>query len=269
MKTRTARIVCSVVVGLTLLYLYLSFLSSFFSNPGLYPQTTIEIVVVLAQIVKVAAILSFRRLRSVGSVTIWVIFALETLAIPFLTVAFLVTGDRGYLELFRQIFSVWPAALLLIAPPYLIFRFSAEMFTRVDLKRTLPSAVLEFSFLTFIANLFLTGAGTITSIEGVTGLLLSGLRGAIPGGRGVLPPNSLLAVPSIALYLALIVYAALPGENSSNLDVPTILLLPLLSTVGLLIWVLFAAVFVPNAIISLTIPSALLVAFTWLIGRGR
>ncbi len=269
MKTRTARLLCAVMVGLTLLYLYLSFLSSFFSNPGLYPQTSVEIVVVFAQVAKVAAILSSRRLRFAGSVTIWVIFALETLTIPVITAAFFITGDRGYLDLFRQIFSVWPAALLLIAPPYLILRFSAEMFTRVDLKRTLPSAVLEFSFLAFIANLFLTGAGTITSIEGVTGLLFSGLRGAIPGGRGVLPPNSLLTVPSIALYLALIVYVALPRENASNFDVPTILLLPLLSTAGLLLWVLFAAVFVPNAIVSLTIPSALLAAFIWLIGRGR
>ncbi len=269
MKIRTGRLFCAGATGIALLYLYLSFISSFLSNPDLYPRTTLEIYMVVAQIAKVAIILSFKRLRYAKSATIWVIFALETLIIPFLTGAFVVTGDREYLDLFRDFFAVWPVALLLVATPYLIFRFSVQMFRSVKLSRVLTSSVLEFSFFAFVANLFLTGAQGLTSMESVLGLFVSGLRSALVGGRGVLLPSNLLTAPSIILYLALIVYSTLPENANSDLDIPTALLIPLLSTVTLLTWVLFAIEFSPSAIVSLTVPSVVIAGLLWWISRAK
>ena len=269
MKTRIARMFCAAASGIALLYLYLSFISSFFSNPDLYPQTTLEISLIVAQAAKVAIILSIRRLRYAKSATIWVILALEPLIIPFLTGAFYVTGDKGYLFLFRDMFAVWPVALLLVATPYLIFRLSARMLTSAKLTRILPSAVLEFSFLTFVANLFMTGASGLANMESVLPLFASGLRSAILGGRGVLLPNNLLTAPSIVLYLALIVYVTLPENDKSNLDIPTALLIPLLSTVALLVWVLFAVQFIPSAIVTLTLPTCVVAGLIWWIARAK
>jgi hypothetical protein len=267
MKLQTARLFCAAAAGSALLYLYISFISSFFSNPNLYPQTTVEIAVVAAQIVKVAIILSVKRLRFARSATIWVIFALETLSIPFLTGAYFVTGDRSYLELFRSLFSIWPVALLLVTPPYLIFRFCAEMFTSAKLTKVMTSAVTEFSFLTFIANIFLTGASTVNSMESVLTLFVTGIGTAARSGQGITLPSNLLTPPSIIFYLTLVIYVTLPANDASDLYVPTALLIPLLGTVALLAWVYFAAGFVSNALISLTIPSVAIATFIWLIGR--
>jgi hypothetical protein len=268
MKIETARLFCAAAAGSALLYLYMSFIISFLSNPNLYPQTTVETVVVAAQIVKVVIILSVRRLRFAKSATIWIIFALETLVIPFLTGAYFVTGDRGYLELFRSIFAIWPVALLLVAPPYLIFRFSAEMFMSAKLTKVMTSAVTEFSFLAFTASLFLlTGASSVGSMESVLTLFAIGIRTAARSGEGITLPSSLLTPPSIILYLALVVYATLPANDVSDLYVPTVLLVPLLGTVTLLVWVYFAAESVSNALISLTIPSVAIAGFLWWIGR--
>jgi hypothetical protein len=267
MKIKTARLFCAVTAGSALLYLYISFISSFFSNPNLYPQTTVQVAVVAAQIVKVIAVLSTKRLRFARSATIWVIFALETLAIPFLTGAYFFTGDRGYLELFRSIFAVWPVSLLLVASPYLIFRFCAEMVTGAKLTKVMTSAVTEFSFLAFVANLFLTSASTVNSMESVLTLFATGIGTAARSGQGITLPSSLLTLPSIIFYLALVVYATLPANDPSNLYIPTGLLIPLLGTVTLLIWVFFAAGLVSNALISLTIPSVAIATFIWWIGR--
>lgn len=269
MKIRTARLFCAVATGIALLYLYFSFISSFFSNPDLYPQTTLEICMIVAQIAKVAIILSFKKLRYAKSTTIWVIFALETLIIPFLTGAFLVTGDREYLNFFRDLFAVWPVTLLLVATPYLIFRFSAQMFRSVKLSRVLTSTVLEFSFFTFVANLFLTGAQGLTNMESVLGLFVSGLRSALVGGREVLLPSNLLTAPSIILYLALIVYATLSENGNSDFEIPIALLIPLLSTVALLTWVLIAIEFIPSAVFSLTVPSVVIAGLIWWISRAK
>ena len=269
MRIRTARLFCAAASGIALLYLYLSFISSFFSNPNLYPQTTLEISLIAAQVAKVALILSVKRLRYAKSATIWVIFALEPLIIPFLTGAFYVTGDRGYLYFFRDIFAVWPVALLLVATPYLIFRFSALMITNKKLTRILTSAIFEFSFFTFVANLFQTGAMGLANLESVLGFFATGLRSAMLVGRGILVPGNLVTAPSITLYLALIVYVTLPENDRSNVNISIALLIPLLSTVALLVWVLFAIQFIPSAIISLTIPSALVAGLLWWIGRAK
>jgi hypothetical protein len=232
----------------------------FLANAGAF-----QIGMILLQTLKLAVILSFRRLREGNMVMIFDIFSIELLILPLLVLAGLLTGDTSISGLEFNLFSTWPLSLALAFVPFAGYRVVRGMKRDELASSVIPGAVLVTGLAAFSAQVVSTPAAQAGSVD-FTRALVGGLVSA----AGTIPPlflDPVLAVALPVLYVSLVVYAAI-GRTPSGASLGPALLIALVSSLVVLLWTV-TVVSMPGAILYFGVPTFGLLAAVWWSGRGK
>jgi len=223
-------LVVSLAAAAALLVLYVTFIEVFVGTNLLAAATTLELGVFFLQFIKLAAVVSVKKLRNWPTVNLVDILGAElVILLPGLVLSNLYFGFQAAPSLMVQILVAWIAGMAVFATPFATYRLARAMIHGEVLLAVLPSAV----FLSEFIVLLIAGANaTATSGLGFSGLsramLLVGAGsstvGAQVAGVTALPP---LAV----LYVSLLLYALAPSDTGQWTRLRSFAALALLATV--------------------------------------
>ena len=223
-------LVVSLAVAAALLALYVSFIGVFVGANLLATATTLELGIFGLQFVKVATVVSFRRLRNWPAANIVDILGAELVVLlPGLVISDLYLGFQTAPSFMIQILLSWIAGVAVFATPFAIYRLTRAMLRGEVLLAVLPSAV----FLSEFMILLIAGANTTA----VSGLGLPGLsRAILLVGAGASPVGAQVAgattlAPLAIFYVSLLLYALAPLESAQWARLKGFAALALLATV--------------------------------------
>ena len=251
-------LVCSAAVGVSLYFLYALFAGIFLERLVLSTVTVVELVVVAAQLIKVAGVAAHYRTRPPRlEVLLW-LFSLEIIVVIAILVTYLVTSRPFLADLFSTIFFTWAAGIALALPPYLIFASVVQMMRSQDPFQLILSPALIFAFVAFAASSQLAFANSFSFANFLSFLLQ---YANIDLSAGTIPTFSTLylLVPSVVVFCSLVVRITVPTATSATPSRVSFLL-PLLGAAVGLGWVSAGARFVPNTLVSFTLPAVIMVA---------
>jgi hypothetical protein len=261
MSYRSVKFISALVVGASLLYVYLVFAVAFVQKVDPSGLNPIEQAIVITQAARLVAVFVVPRLRKANAEVVWTLFSLESFFVVGLMGLFLYTSDVYYSRVVVDVFSTWITTLLLLTPPYTVFRYSANMVKGSKLWGIFLSIIMEFGFLLFLNNMISQISAPINFGDFLSKLIVN-VREDVVGRKNPVAVGSHFAEPAVLLYVGLIVYAAFPHKNAK--PNPTSVLVPALaSTVALFGWISLAAAFIPSTLLSLTAPTLILVALIW------
>ena len=254
-------LVCGVVVAASLYFVYGLATILFLQHLEFSTISLVESAVMITLAVRLAWIVSHYGAKPARIEVLLVLLSLEGFVVIGLIIVYLISSDAGYSDLAYTIFSTWTAALFTVLPAYLVFAGVAQMIHLRSLIAVLLSLTLEFGFLVFAASTMLGFGGTFTF-----GSFFDFLMGAVKAdvASGTIPGLSSFAilVPSVALYIAMLVYSTVPTATSAVPPKVNFVIL-LLSAGTALGWVSAAVFIAPNAPLSFTAPAMILVAVLW------
>jgi hypothetical protein len=255
--------VLSAAVIVSLIYIYASFLVWLIFSATFLPSNAIESFIVITAAVRMAAILSVRRLRRAETLVIIDILSLEVLSLPFLALGYLFLGNPIFILGIREVLFAWPFALILVSPIYGIYKLSTLMRDNASLAIILPSTVMLFALLAILDS-----ATKLTpQASGLTGLSDS-LISVFIGGLvpEVAPPG--VAVTGIVLYIALILFATTRGRDIRT-SINPILVLAVAGTLVALGWAFAALSITDLASLAFGVPGVAIAAVLWVISRAH
>lgn len=248
-------------MGLSLYFVYALSTILFLQHLDTSTIGIVESTILVTQVVRLAGIVAYFGSRPARIEVLLVLLSFETFVVMGLIVMYLIAPSSLFSQLAHTIFSTWIASLFTVLPPYLIFTGLSEMTRNRSLIAVLLSITLEFGFLTFSASTMLGFGGSFT-----LGNFFDFLIGAAKSdlAAGTIPELStlFLLVPSVALYCALLVYTTIP-TTTSIVPPKVTFVLPLLSAATALGWVFATVFFVPNTLLSFTVPGIIVVALLW------
>jgi hypothetical protein len=251
-----------------LLFLYGSFLLWFVLDGNFLPTDRLGGLVLAAAVGRMILILSFRRLREGAPALVVDVLSAEVLAIPFLAVAYFLLGNPLFASEMKELFSVWPAAFLLVFPAYAIYKLSDLMRESTSLLTSvLPSATGVFALLSL-----LTTMSTVPShshgLAGFPALLISALSSSFLGG--VAPQGSLwdVAVAGVLLYVVLMVYAV-TKERDPSISLELTLSFAVLASLVALGWALLASHVTGPPSLDFDLPGMMILVIIWWISRAH
>jgi len=261
MRSR-ADAVLALLMAAPLAYLYLVFLAWLVSNRVLPGANLIEVVVFATQLARFGLVMSFRRLRTAPISQIWDIFALEAFSFPVLLALYLWYGYPYLLATATTVMAAWPAALLCVATPYMIYRLTSGMWRDRRLMSVVPAAVAFFALFAFIDN-NVSSQPAPGSLSGLSLLIFSTLLKT--RSIGITPEVVIAGLP---LYLSLVTYATIQGQEASGGKNSALLLVILgtLVTIGL---AALSAYFPGYPLLLFGLPGSLLVTLMWWMTRAR
>lgn len=261
----SVRLMSVLAAGLAvpLLYLYLSFLLSLTSGATLLPDNLLESFIVATAVLRLVVILSFKRFRRAGTITIVDILSLEVLFIPFLALAYAFLGDPIFTTAIREVLSAWPFGLALVVPIFGVYKLSSLMRESARLTVVLPPATALFALLALLESAT-TLKPQAPGLAGFLQIMASSFSGGVASGTAL--PG--VAVTGIVLYVVLMVYASARGRDdptSWNLT----LLLAVVGTLVTLGWALVAPEITDSAALAFGVPGLGLIAIVWWFARAR
>jgi hypothetical protein len=251
-------LVCSVAVGVSLYFLDALFASLFLERLVISSVTTVELVVLADQFIKVAWVLGHYRTRPPRVDILFFVFSLEIVVVIGGLVAYVATSSLFFSDLVNTIFPTWVAGVFLALPPYLIFVAVVQMIRSRNPYLVLLLPALEFGFLAFAASSMLHFVSTysfsefLQLLQGSASLELS--AGTISGLS-----NLYLLVPSVVVFCSLFVRITVPTPTSAT--PPRVsFVLPLLGAAVGLGWISAGVRVVPNTLLAFTVPGIIIVA---------
>ncbi len=253
--------VCSAAAGASLYFAYALSTVLFVRHLDTSTVDLIESVIIVTQVVRLAAIALYFGARPARIEVLLVLLSFETFVVMGLIVTYIFSPSPLFSQLAHSIFSTWVASLFTVLPPYLIFAGVTQMRQARSLTTVLLPLGLEFGFLTFAAGAMLGFGGTFT-LGNFFDFLIAAARFNV--AVGAIPEFStlLVLVPSVALYCALLVYTTIATATSAVPPKVTFVL-PLLAAAVALGWVAAGVSFVPNTLLSFTAPGIVVVALLW------
>jgi hypothetical protein len=263
MNRPTAFLTAITVTALS--YLYLQFIWVVVDE-FLPSVTTVGEIVIGAQMVRVAAVVLWPRLRRASSLIVAEVFCLEVITLPFLALASYLTGDPAYSSLLIQVFVSWVAALMVVSPSVMILRYAKSMYHRAKLSTFLPASAFVFGVLVSLLGVQTTGP----SSDGLRELLMSflGTTALTSRSGGNFTSSISVAVCSVAVFFAVALYSAGVGEEKVALRSPA-LLLALAGMLAAMGWGAGASLLGSNAILIFTAPTAAIGGTLWWLTREK
>lgn len=246
-----------------LLYLYLSFLGWFHHNARFYPDTTVEMVILGTQLLRLLVVMAVPRFRRAGFLAVLDVFTVELVAFIALILLSIHYGGAYYLSIAGQIVWAWPPAFLISFLPFVMFRLGSMMRREPALSITIPSVAAVLVALTFMASATTTYT-QFDGLMGVSALLLKAIFGSI-----ITPSIPFYVTEAgIALYLVLIVYAVSQGSAAPP-GRTGLLFFAVAGAAAAVGWKLAAAPFTSSELLVFGLPALLLVGLIWGITRAR
>lgn len=257
--------ICAAAVGVSLSYLYLSFITNFLFRADLSLVTSLQFVIILTQVVRLLVVLIVPELRFSRVEVVFVLFSLETFVVLALIGIYLVFPDPTFSSLGHEIFSTWMTMLFCVTPPYLILWTVLDMARNRSLTKIAFGVVSEFSFLLFLLGILSEIGGRI-DIGTLFDSLIVTTRGDMTAGVNPLLLSSVV-LPSAAIYCSLLVYAALP-QAETRVSISVAVLIALASAVVASGWIAFTATLTStDTLLSYTAPPIVIAAALWWLTR--
>jgi len=250
-----------VAAGASLYVVYILFIVLFLQRLDRSTVDLVESLVIVTQVARLAGVVAYFGLKPARVEVLLVLLSLETFVVMGLIMLYLVYPSAVFSQMAHTVFSTWVVALFTILPPYLVFTGITEMTRRRSLTTVILSLSLEFGFLTFAASTLLGFGGAFTLANFFDFMTVAAKTDL---AAGAVPQVSTFAIiiPTVAMYCSMLVYATLStatGDVSPKVN----FVLPLLGAVVALGWVFAAASFVPNTLLSFTVPGIIVVALLW------
>jgi len=247
--------VVSVAAGAALLVLYGNFVAVFVGAGLLAGATGLEIGIFVLQFLKMAAVVSVKRLRNFPSVNIVDIVGGELVVLlPGLVISDFVFGVQSAPSLMVQILLAWIAGVAVFGTPFAVYRLGRAMIRGEVLLAVLPSAV----FLSELMILLVAGANAAASsslgLPGLSRAIL--LVGTGVGAVGAQVSGLMVIPPLVLLYVSLLLYALAPGDATKPAGLRGLAAAALLATAVTYICA-YAAVSFSVSLTYVVLPSAL------------
>lgn len=243
---------CAAATGVSLSFLYLLTLVGFARHLAISGLTVLEVGLLASQAVRVVGAGLYYRRRPVRLDVLAILFSLEAFAVSLLIGIAVASSSHYYSQLGQVVFSTWVASIFVVLPSYAILGAVREMARGQRLAGALIPVGLEFALLLLVTTDLLGSSTPFTFASFFDYLVLL---------HGVEVPalaTTLLLVPSVAVYCALLVYAAAAGATSSS-RARVVVLVPLASAAVSFFWVYAGALFLADSFLSLTLPGLVLV----------
>jgi hypothetical protein len=250
-----------VAVGLSLYFIYALAAVLFLQHLDVSSIGIIESVIIITQVVRLAGIVAYFGSRPARLEVLLVLLSFETFIVMGLIVMYLLAPSAVFSTLAHTIFSTWIASLFVVLPSYLIFTGVAEMTRNRSLVAVMISITLEFGFLSFAASTMLGFAGTFT-FGNFFDFLIAAAKLDVASGSVPALSTLFLIVPSVVVFVALLVYTTIP-TTSSIVPPKVTFVLPLIAAAASLAWVFATVSFVPNTLLSFTVPGIIIVGVLW------
>ncbi|HUH99760.1 MAG TPA: hypothetical protein VLY65_01830 [Nitrososphaerales archaeon] len=256
---------CSVTVSVTLYFVYAVSTLLFLQHIDTSTITLLEAAIIITQGVRLAGIVAYYGAKPARIEVLLVLLSFETFIVMGLIVMYLISPSAAFSQLAHTIFSTWIAALFTVLPSYLIFTGVYQMVRTRGLVAVMVSLTLEFGFLLFAMSTMLGFVGTF-SFANFFDFLIAAAKSDV--ATGTIPELATVFVlaPSVAMYCAMLIYSTVPSSTSSVPPKVTFIL-PLLSAAVALGWVYSTIFFLPNTLLSFTVPGIVLVALLWIYMR--
>jgi hypothetical protein len=246
------------VFASALVYVYASFVVLAVTR-CLSPLTTVEIVVMLSQLLRVVLVFLLPGLRRAKPLAVADLLLAETFMMPVLGALSFFTGEGVYAGILSQLAYAWGASLALFAPSIIIYRFVVTMYRGSRLTVFLPLSA-------FVVGLLysLEGVGLSSSVGIGPGALIESFLKLLSGS----PANALmvsspgLAAAAVAAFVAVVLYATTRSLGVQRLEVPA-LIVTLAGLLGAIAWVVAASYLTTNTMLFLTLPTAAMGAIFW------
>ena len=242
-------------------FFYFYFFAWSIKSGAVPPTSMLEAIVLATMVLRLAAVLSVGRLRHAKVSLIVDIFALEVLIIAGLLVVYILTRVPEYLSLLTSIALAWPAALLLVFPPFALYRFASSMLHRASLSSVIPSAIGLFALLVIPAEVA-TLTSSVEGLSGVSRLLLQVLLGQ--ARSAALVPE--ITFTGLVLYLALTFYVITQGDGGDWFGA---LIIAVAGSVVALGWSALGALLTEDLLLLFAVPGLAIIGLIWWTTRGR
>jgi hypothetical protein len=252
---------CSVAAGVSLYFVYALATILFVRHLDVSTITLVESVVIISQMARLAGVVAYYGAKPARVEVLLVLFSFETFVVMALILRYLAAPAPIFSSLADTIFSTWIAALFVVLPSYLAFVVVSQMAHYRSLTAVLLSVALEFGFLTFAATTMLAFSGTIT-FAGFFDFLIGAARADVTAGSVPALTTLYILVPSVAVFCSLLVYTTIPTATSL-VPAKVTFVLPLLGAAIALAWVFAAVLFIPNTLLSFTVPGIVIAALLW------
>jgi hypothetical protein len=245
-----------------LAFFYFYFFAWTIKSGAVPPSNVVEAAVLASMVARLAVVMSSERLRRAKASLIIDIFALEVLVIAALIVLYVTLGSPEYLSLLTSIALAWPAALLLVFPPFALYRFAVRMLEGANLSTVIPSAIGLFALLVIPAEVATLGA-RVQGLSGVSRLLLAVLLGQERSSY-LLPE---VTFTGFLLYLALTFYVITRREADANRLGP--ILVAVAGSVVALGWSVLGSLLTDDLFLLFAVPGLAILGAIWWTTRGR
>jgi len=250
-----------ILVG-PLAFFYFYFLAWTIKTGAVPPTSLVESVVLATMVLRLGMVMSVGRLRRARISVIIDIFALDVLVVVAILVLYVLLRVPAYFSLLSSIVLAWPTCLLLVFPPYALYRFAARMLEGAGLSAIIPSAIGLFALLVLPAEVASIGA-QVQGLSGVSRLLLQVLIGQARSSY-LLPE---ITVTGFLLYLALTLYAITRGEADAHRLGP--LVVAVAGSLVALGWSVLGSFFTDDVFLLFAVPGLAILGAVWWATRGR
>ncbi len=248
-----------------LAFFYFYFVAWSIKSGAVPPTDLIGETVLAAMLVRLAVVMSVKRLRRGRIWQIIDIFALEVLLIAGLLVVYILTRQQVYLSTLTGIALAWPAALLLVFPTFALYKFASVLLEHGNFYTVIPSAIGLFSMLLVPAEVA-TLSASVSGLSGISQLLLEVLIGE--ARSSVLGPEVMLT--GLLLYIALTFYVVTYGDGGGDGQARMgALIVAVTGSVAALCWSVAGSVLTDDLLLLFAVPGLTILGLIWWTTRGR
>jgi hypothetical protein len=268
-KTDPTRALASVVLGFSLLSLYLVFLGAFIPEFLLSTLSTVELAVLYTMILRVLALTFVPKLKQTSSALKIVILSFEAFIVLIFIIAYFATADASYGSAISSLLTSWIGSTVIIVTPYAVYMLMLTVYKGGSLFSVLTTTTEEYAVVLVLASIASVGK-LPPGVQGLGTLVLNSLVNA--SGINVLGYQRTLtaSVLGIMIFSALVVYVVF-YQNSSSLYSRRYNSALLLSALGIfvsLIWIAIAASLGGSIIFVISVPAVILSTAMMVVARG-
>jgi len=261
MNMRTASTYAG-MVAIALGTLYFLSIFRFFQGAVYFPTDGIEAVILGVQVAKLIAIFSVKRLRRAKFRQILDIWAVDILVVPALIVLAVSEGNHAYISVAGEFFLSWASAVILVFPPFAIYRVASMVRDASTLPTLLSWTSSTFAMLTLLLS-SMFGSYQFSGLQG--------LARVVPFALSSLPARIVPEVSAmgVVLYISLILHSVTQlqeGESSARLDGP--FAFALVGTIVAVGWSVLARA-ASSPFFDFGVPALVIAAIVWLMARGE
>ena len=255
----------TLVSSAALAYLYLQFVwvAVVYFLPSV---TAVGDVIVTTMMARVLAVVAWPRLRRASPILVADLLGLEALALPVLLALTYLMGEQGIVTLTKQVFVSWVAALLIVAPSVMIFRYARSMYNGAKLSTFLPSSAFLFGVLLTLLAVQPSGF-TGGGLDDLLGLFVGGGAGLL-GGSGTTISSIGDVVASVAVFFSVALYCIGAGDARVRVG-SSGFLIGLVGILAAVAWGAGVLVVASSALVVFTLPTAAIGGTLWWLTREK